>query len=393
MSSDEAGADAQTQRRAPTIELTATEVDAEHKPRPDTETAASSSEPAHANGEGAAAETPKSAGTRRSMLPLVGAGIVGGLLAGLLTVIANMLLTPSDNATALAGRMTQVEQQLRELAARPATSGSDAKRIDDLASRIAKLESAVEARQGTADPGGANRVSVLEGNVKALTESIGIAQRRTDEALGLAREGSERAGAIAAALDTVKQRVEKLEQEIAKRSAAQNIDRPLRLLVAATALATAVERGEPFANELAAVRALGAASEQAAALEPFATSGVPSATALSRELSALTPALSAAAGSAAREGNFLQKLQANAERLVRIQRIEEAPGNNLPAILVRIEGAASRGDVSAALVELGKLPPEVRAPAEAWIKKAQARAAALAAGRTLAAQALADLSK
>jgi hypothetical protein len=49
--------------------------------------------------------------------------------------------------------------------------------------------------------------------------------------------------------------------------------------------------------------------------------------------------------------------------------------------------------VSAALVELGKLPAEVRAPAEAWIKKAQSRAAALAAGRTLTAQALAGLSK
>jgi hypothetical protein len=325
------------------------------------------------------------------VLPLVGAGIVGGLLAGALIVTANRFLAPSDNATALAGRMTQVEQQLRELAARPVTGGTEAKRIDELASRIAKLEN--EARQGPADPGLVNRLSMLEGNLKALTESIGIAQRRADEAMGLAREGSERASGVAAALDAVKQRVEKLEQEIAKRSAAQNIDRPLRLLVAATALMSAVDRGEPFANELAAVRALGVASEQSAALEPFAIAGVPSAASLARELSALTPALSAAAGAPARDGNFLRKLQANAERLVRIQRIEEAPGNDVPAILARIEGAASRGDVSATLVELGKLPPEVRAPAEAWIKKAQARAAALAAGRTLTAQALAGLSK
>jgi hypothetical protein len=76
-----------------------------------------------------------------------------------------------------------------------------------------------------------------------------------------------------------------------------------------------------------------------------------------------------------------------------VRRTDEAAGSDTPSILARIESDAQRGDVSAALSEMSKLPPEIRAPAESWIKKAQARAAALAAGRALTANALAGLSK
>ena len=50
---------------------------------------------------------------------------------------------------------------------------------------------------------------------------------------------------------------------------------------------------------------------------------------------------------------------------------------DVAAIVTRIEADAGRGELSAALAELAKLPADVRAPAEPWIKKAQARAAAL----------------
>jgi hypothetical protein len=46
-----------------------------------------------------------------------------------------------------------------------------------------------------------------------------------------------------------------------------------------------------------------------------------------------------------------------------------------------------------ALTELGNLPATVRAPAQAWISKAQARADALAASRAFATDALAALAK
>jgi len=51
------------------------------------------------------------------------------------------------------------------------------------------------------------------------------------------------------------------------------------------------------------------------------------------------------------------------------------------------------GDLAGALTEFGNLPETVRAPAQGWIAKAQARTAALAASRTFAADALAALAK
>ena len=68
-------------------------------------------------------------------------------------------------------------------------------------------------------------------------------------------------------------------------------------------------------------------------------------------------------------------------------------GNDTSAIVRRIEVKAGSGDLDGALAELAQLPPPMRAPAEIWIKKAQARAAAVEASRRFAADALAGLGK
>ncbi len=98
-----------------------------------------------------------------------------------------------------------------------------------------------------------------------------------------------------------------------------------------------------------------------------------------------------AAGTATRDGGILDRLQANAEKLVRIRPIEGVPGEDANAILSRIEVKAAHGDIAGALAELAKLPPSVRAPALAWIAKAEARGKAVDASRRLAAEALAAL--
>jgi len=52
--------------------------------------------------------------------------------------------------------------------------------------------------------------------------------------------------------------------------------------------------------------------------------------------------------------------------------------------VTRAEAKASHGDIAGALSELSQLPDAVRAPAQAWIRKAEAQVAALAAARKLA---------
>jgi len=58
---------------------------------------------------------------------------------------------------------------------------------------------------------------------------------------------------------------------------------------------------------------------------------------------------------------------------------------SIAAVLARLESDAAKADIPAALTALGKLPEATRAPALAWIAKAQAREAALSSARQYAA--------
>ncbi len=126
---------------------------------------------------------------------------------------------------------------------------------------------------------------------------------------------------------------------------------------------------------------------------PFAASGIPPAPALAQELRALIPAMQKASGAQAPAGGFLERLEANAGKLVRIRPVDAPAGDDASAVLARIEIESTRADIPAALADLEQLDPAVRAPAQAWIAKAQARQAALAAARQLAADTARALGK
>jgi hypothetical protein len=85
-------------------------------------------------------------------------------------------------------------------------------------------------------------------------------------------------------------------------------------------------------------------------------------------------------------------LQANAEKLVRIRPIEEFAGDDPAAIIARIEARAAQADLAGALAELAKLPPGLRAGAQGWIAKTEARNAAVELSRRFAADAVAALA-
>jgi hypothetical protein len=341
---------------------------------------------------------------RRAWLPWLGAAAVGGGLVLGAVAIASLLSNRDTGVSVLDARLAGLELQLRELAARPLPP--EARAVDELTARLAKVEAAPAP---ASDPALANRVAALEGGVNALTETVAVLGRRSDEAAAAARDAGARADAAAAALAELKQQVAHLSAPAVARGefdamtervagleksekAAASDDRALRLALAATALAAAVARGDAFAPELATVTALGADPKLTAALAPFAATGVPSAAALAREFAEIAPSLRPAADTPSRE-SFLHKLQLNAEKLVRVRPLDGAAGSDSAAIVARVEAKAARADVAGALAELAQLPPAARAPAEAWIKKAQAREAAVAASRRLAADTLAGLGK
>ena len=196
------------------------------------------------------------------------------------------------------------------------------------------------------------------------------------------------AGITPAELEALQSRIAALEQstklardDIAKASSA---DVAARLALSAASLRDAVTSGAPFSAELTQAKVLGADDKILAPLAPFAATGVPAAPALGHELNALLPTMIKNAD-AAPQGGFLDRLQANAGRLVRIRPVSAPPGDEPSAVLARLEIDAAKADIAAALADLGRLDEATRAPAQGWIEKAQARQAALEAAHKFAA--------
>lgn len=347
------------------------------------------------------------------------AGGAGAALALLAVLIAGLWPGRDSGVSALEARLTRAEQQIAEFAGRPTPPAADPKSVDDLAGRLVRLETAVAApRPPTTDPALVSRLATLEGDLKALSERIGMLTRRNEEFTVLAADARQRSEAAAAALAEATQRIAQLapssrgeiemlmgriaaieraagalESELRRRGGGETSDHSMRVAVIATVLRAAIERGDPFTSELAAAQALAANPTALAPLQAFAASGAPTAAVLARELLALAPSLLNEAATPARDAGFLERLQASAEKLVRVRPVDEAPGDDPAAVVARIEVRAAQADLAGALAELAKLPAPLRARAQGWIAKAQARNAAVEASQRFAADAVAVLGK
>ncbi|MEY2457750.1 MAG: hypothetical protein QOK06_2887 [Acidimicrobiaceae bacterium] len=316
------------------------------------------------------------------------AGLAGGLIVVLLLWLGGVFSSGREPVVDLSPRLAAIEKQLNDLSARPAPASVDPKAIDkaidDIAARLARLESAQAApRAPVTDPVVLGRLNAAENATKSLADNAAAMSRRAEATDAALRETNSRIDKLTATLTDV---------QTTARSAAAGSDRASRLAVAASALRNAVEHGDPFTAELAIVKPLAPDPNAVAVLEPFAVSGVPGNATLGQELAAIVRPMLRASGEPVRDGGFLDRLQANAEKLVRIRPVgEEARGDDRTAILARVEQRAAQGNISGALTELAKLPADALAPMQGWIAKAEARNRALDASRRLAADAVAAL--
>lgn len=423
--------DSQAGRRPPTIELTATEVGNSaassasgggestseratiHEPPGET-AAASNTEDRQSSGHSGARLT------SHVLSALFGAiataAIVGGVwLAGFI---------PSRNTGPLSDTTQPVSSNATTSGAATTTRAFDA----GIAARLDKIERTIEGER--AEPALGDRMAAVEAQAKSLGNSVAALSGRIDEIASTSQGAVKQAEAAHAAaeaatsasqaigqatqaasqavsqnatqrsdIEALANRVAALENAVkalataAPQPAAQTDDRPARLSVAAEALRAAVERGAPYQAELATVQALGVDRAAAAPLGPFAKNGVPSAGALAHELAVIMPALEETVEPAVADGTFLERLKANAQKLVRITPVDAPAGNDPADIIARIKFDTAHGDIAAALAGIGRLPETAKTIAADWTKQAESRDAAIAASRHIAANALAALSK
>jgi hypothetical protein len=299
---------------------------------------------------------------------------------------------------ALAARLANVESK----AVAPQSNNAA---LEALSARVASVESKAAtpavAAPAAPDPALAAQIGTLEKSVATLRDELAVT-RSQSEKVAVAVDDIKSApretpppdlSAINERLAKIEAAARTLSAEAAQRNAAPVDDPQLRRVVAASLLDVSVRAGEPYAAALSAAKPFAANADALKPLDGFAATGVPNTNALNRELLALLPKLSPPPENSTTGSGIVDRLQAGAARLVRIERTDAVAGNDRNAIVSRVTAAAVRNDIAEARRELKTLAPADRAAAQAWIDKADARDAALATSGQFAADAMGAFTK
>lgn len=285
------------------------------------------------------------------------------------------------------------------------TAGAKPVATDEISARLDKIQQTLQTPRRPETV--ASRMTVTEAQMQTLVDSLAALTRRVDEVAATsqtalaqskaATDGAKTADALNDRLAALESAVKSLSADVAQASSRAD-DSTVRMTIAAEALRATVERGGSYQAELAAVKALGADESATTALDPFAASGIPSASVLAHELTVLAPTLQRASEPASTNGSFIGRLENSARKLVRITPIDAAStppaANEDPStVIARIKADAAREDIAAALADIGRLPDPARALADAWVKKTQARERALGASERIVDAALTALGK
>ena len=370
--------DAGRPRRAPpTIDLEASEV-----------TTSSGSVGDNSAGDQGAADTSEAKPSSRSSFaasrPFLVAAVSGAAAAALVIALVWAVVRPGATAKAVADSDTRV--------------------IEMLSARIGELEE-LTTKPTASDPALPARFDALEKSLSQLRTESARAGARSDKLaseLDAVKSAAPAAPAAAALpdLSAVEGRLAEIERAVRAESEniAQAANKPaddiaLRRLVVASMLDLSVRQNEPFKAALKAAKALAPDPQKLQPLEGFAASGVPNAANLCRELLTLVPKLEPPRpGNATTGAGIVDRLQAGAAKLVRIERTD-ASGSDRGAIVARVTAAAVRNDLSETRRELNSLTAADREPAQAWLDKVAERDAALAAARHFTNDAMAALAK
>jgi hypothetical protein len=370
-------------RTPPTIDLEATEVStqprelagepeqAAHEPASADE-ARLDQQPGPTDAEAAAAAAPAAA----PVSPWVIAPFAGAAGAAIVIAVGWMLGWPAVQAPPAAPQVT---------------SGA----VDALSGRVAAVETRIGKQ--AADPAMTARIDALEKSVGSLRGDIANLRAQADKTASAVSDATSAPRDASVSSDLANrvaqlERASKTERAELVQQGERMDDKPLRHVVAASLLDVAVRHGDPYQSQLSAARSLASTPDVLKPLDAFASSGIPTPIALSRELLSIVPKLSPPPEAPVANAGIVERLQAGASKLVRIERTDGV-GNDRGAVVARVTAAALRNDFVEARRELKALPEADRAPAQAWLDKADARDAALAASRKFADDAMADLVK
>lgn len=348
---------------------------------------------------------------RRGAGSVIAAGIVGAVVAlagaggaawyaGLLPPVASPQAADDGRLEALRAELQSLKANIDELRnAPPASAGEEVSalvedanaRIDSLGTLVEDLRGQIAQLKDAAPAGGAapdsaaleelrtglqaleERVASLPasggGDTEALKSEIARVEEAARNAADIATSAADAASQAGARLDSIEESLAALSAKVEE----QGETPAVALAIAASALKSAIDRGQPFTTELDTYASLAPDSPEIAALRELAASGVPTRAEIAREMSEAANRMAAAGRPADPSAGFFDRLWNSAQSLVQVRPVGEVEGTSVPAIVARIEAAVNAGDYARALAEYETLPEEPKAAGADFMARVRAR--------------------
>ncbi|MCV0394465.1 MAG: hypothetical protein K5872_15495 [Rhizobiaceae bacterium] len=247
----------------------------------------------------------------------------------------------SDRIDELAGAV----EQLRNAPPPASTEGAAGdEQFTALSEQVASLESSLSDLAASVDPSG---LESLRATVAELGSTIAEQQQATAEA-------DEARSEVVSRLDSIEERLSALDETV------EGQPRMARA-IAATALKAAVDRGDPFVAELDTYAAVAPEPGQLEKLRAVAANGVPTPGEIEASMGTAAPAMIDAAQPVDPDAGVVDRLVSSARSLVSVRPIGAVEGDDVPAIVARMEAAIQAGDYETALAEYESLPATAQA--------------------------------
>ncbi|MBP2304872.1 hypothetical protein GBZ48_11070 [Azospirillum melinis] len=281
---------------------------------------------------------------------------------------------PAPADPALRSQIQQLADRVGKLEQRPAAAAGNGNASVDVSALTQRIDALEKRPAATPDTGVADAQ-------KALADRLAALEQKVTASSGNAQAAQELRGEI----DALKQQVTSVNQAVSERQDAATAAQAL--VLAAGQLRASLSGGQPFQQDLQAVRALNIAdagvTQPLDAVAPYAAKGIPT-------RAQLTDRFQPLAGEIVRaeirgEGNsWIDSAVGKLSTLVTVRREGGGVvGTTADAVVARAEAALSAGNLAKAVEELSTLQGPAAQTAAPWLADAKARVAADQAARQL----------
>lgn len=279
----------------------------------------------------------------------------------------------SGDLEALRGEVATLSQSLQgvrdEVAVLGSASGAGGN--GEAAAALGERLSGIEQRlQGLSDSVSAGGGGLDAPAVRALIDE---ATAPLAERIGQANEAASAAQAAIAGLEStvaaLQQGMSAIDEKLAQNGGQADVARA----IAATALKSAIDRGQPFMAELETFASVTGGGEAVDALRSMAATGVPTRAAIAEEANDAAYAMIDAAQALPEDAGFMDRLSASARSLVKSRPVGTPEGDKPADIAARMVSAVERGDYGAALAEYEAMPEAGQAAVADFAARLKAR--------------------